>query len=151
MSDNNETLNSIEVLGDYNEIFEVELEGWCFGLQHFAGQVHKAVVYRVIKELKTAIHEAVQHHFIFDIIDVSLKIAKAAKYKVEEQDIAFCILSVLPSPAGLGEIEQTVLLQIVDKVEQVYGGALEKMHKKWNGDSTPLYVELDEVEDKEAA
>lgn len=146
MSDTNETINSIEVLGDYNEIFEVELEGWCFGLQHFTGQIHKAVVYRVIKELQVAFNEAVTHQYIFDIIDVSSRISRAAKYAVEEQDIAFCILSLLPEPAVLDEVQQTVLFQIVDKVDQVYGGALDRMQRKWSGDTSPIHEETEQEE-----
>jgi hypothetical protein len=55
-----------------------------------------------------------------------------SKYLVDEREITFSILSQLPNPATLGEDGQFVLGQIVDQVEQAYGGALERLERKWS-------------------
>lgn len=146
MNDNEfeENENKIEILNGYNEVFEVELEGWCFGLEHFTGEVHPAVVFRVVKELRVAIREAISNHYIFNVIDVAMRISRAAKYKVEEREIAFCILSLLPNISDLTQIEETVVLQLVDQVETTYGGAIEKVNRMWSGEQSELYNEGDE-------
>ena len=81
-----------------------------------------------------AFSEAVRAHYVFNILDLSLKLSRAAKYLVSEREIAFGILGELPNPFNLGEDEQFVIAQIVDQVEQAYGGVLDKLSKKWRAE-----------------
>ena len=115
----------------YDEIFEVEVDGWCYGLSHFHGEVHPGIVFRVVGELSVSFRAAVENNVVFDVMDVATRLSKAAKYLVHEKEIAFAILAQLPSPSGLTEESQFVLAQIVDQIEQAYGGALERLQKKW--------------------
>ena len=135
---------SQEVTDRYNEIFDIEIEGWCYGLTHFPGEVHQALVHRVIKEVAPAFKAAIEHNYIFSVLDVSEKFSRAAKYLIHEQEIAFSILAQLPNPMYLNEDQQFVLAQIVDQVEQQYGGALSRLQRKWSWEQSKL---LNKVKD----
>jgi hypothetical protein len=115
----------------YDEIFEVEIDGWCYGLSHFQGEIHPAVVFRVVGELSVSFKAAVENNVIFDVIDVATRLSKAAKYLVHEKEITFSILAHLPSPSSLDDDGKFILGQLVDQIEQAYGGALERLQKKW--------------------
>ena len=120
-----------QVKDRFDEIFEVEIDGWCYGLTHFPGEVHAALVHRVIKELATPFKEAIEHNYVFNVLDLSTRISRAAKYLVPEREIAFAILYQIPSPAEFSDDGKFVVAQIIDQVEQAYTGALDKVQKKW--------------------
>lgn len=119
------------VKDQYDEIFKVEMEGWCYGLSNYPGEIFPALIHRVVKELGPSFKEAFEHGVVFNIIEISQKFSKAAKYLVHEKEVAFSILSQFPHPSSLSEDAQFVMAQIIDQVEQSYGGALERLHKKW--------------------
>ena len=125
---------ALEVKHSFNEIFDVEVDGWCYGLTHFPGEIHPAIVFRVIKELSLAFNEAVKAHYVFNVLDLALKLSRSAKYLVGEREIAFAILAELPNPLELSEEEQFIVAQIVDQVEQAYGGVVERLTRKWRQD-----------------
>ncbi len=135
----------LPVKNQYDEIFEIEIDGWCYGLAHCGGEIEPAVVFRLVAELAPAYRGAVENHFIFDILDVATRVSKAAKYLVREKEIAFAILSNLPSPATIDEDSQFILAQIIDQVEQAYGGAIERLQKKWSWEKTLQQKPLEKV------
>jgi len=122
----------LEVRDRYDEVFDFEIEGWCYGITNYPGEVHAALVHSVVKELAGSFRMAIECNVIFDVLDISMRLSRAAKYLVDEREIAFSILSQLPNPISLGEEGQFVLGQIVDQVEQSYGGALERLERKWS-------------------
>lgn len=121
----------MEVKNRYDEIFAVELEGWCYGLQNYPGEIFSGLVHAVIKELRPSFKDAIQSLVLLDLLAISKKISRAAKYLVHEKEITFSILAQLPNPSELDEDAQFVLAQVIDQVEQAYGGALERLHRKW--------------------
>lgn len=121
----------LPIKNKYDEIFEVEIDGWCYGISNFPGEIHAAIVFRVIGELAPAFRTAVESNVIFDVLDVATRLSRAAKYLVHEKEIAFGILAHLPSPASIDEDGKFILAQLVDQVEQAYGGALERLQRKW--------------------
>jgi hypothetical protein len=122
----------LQVIDRYDEVFEVEIEGWCYGITVYPGEIFPALIHAVVREISPAFKKAIECNVIFDILDVSMRLSRAAKYLVDEREITFSILSQLPNPATLGEDGQFVLGQIVDQVEQAYGGALERLERKWS-------------------
>ena len=116
----------------YEEIFKVELDGWCYGITNYPGEIFPGLVHRVVKELGPTFVAALEHNVIFDILDISMKLSKAAKYLVDEREICFSILAQFPHPTTLKEDGQFALAQVIDQVEQAYGGALDRLNKKWN-------------------
>ena len=115
----------------FEEIFKVEIDGWCYGIANYPGEIFPGLIHRVVKELSASFKAAVEHGVVFDILELSLKFSRAAKYLVDEREICFSILAQLPNPKALAEESQYVLAQIVDQAEQTYGGALERLERKW--------------------
>lgn len=120
-----------EVNDKFDEIFKVEIEAWCYGISTYPGEIFPALLHRVVKELGVVFREAVANGLVFDIVDVATKLSKAGKYLVDEKELTFSVLAQLPNPATLNEDQQYVLANIIDQVEQAYGGALERLQRKW--------------------
>jgi hypothetical protein len=124
----------MEVKDRYDEIFALEVEALCYALTNYPGEIFDTVFYIVLGDLKDSFRTAIECNVVFDILDISTRLSKAAKYLIDERDIAFEILNLLPNPAPLSEEEQFILAQLVDQVEQAYGGAIEFCEKKWSTD-----------------
>ena len=121
-----------KVKGAFDEIFSTELEGWCYGLANFPGEIFPAIVHRAVTELSTLFQNAVRNNFVFDLGESARKLSKAAKYLVPEKEIAFSILAHLPHPRECDEDGQYVIAMIIDQAETKYGGALERLERKWS-------------------
>ena len=120
-----------EVKNRYDEVFKIEIEGWCFGIENYPGEITASILHRIIRELAISFEAAIQHNVVFDLLEISSQFSKAAKYLVHEREIAFSILGQLPNPSLLDEERQYVLGAILSPVEDAYGGALERFNKKW--------------------
>ncbi|MEY4700699.1 MAG: hypothetical protein RL326_886 [Pseudomonadota bacterium] len=115
----------------YDEVFEIEIDGWCFGLTNYPGEISAPVVHRIIRELATSFQAAIDHNVVFNIIQIAGKFSEAARFLIHEQEIAMAIVAQLPNPATLLEEQQCVLGLVIDQVEQAYPGALESFYKRW--------------------
>jgi hypothetical protein len=115
----------------YDEVFEIEIDGWCFGLTNYPGEISAPVVHRIIRELATSFQSAIDHNVVFNIIQIAGKFSEAARFLIHEQEIAMAIVAQLPNPATLLEEQQCVLGLVIDQVEQAYPGALESFYKRW--------------------
>ena len=122
----------LKVIDSYDEIFGVEIDGWCYGITNYPGEIFPGLIHRVLKELAPSFTAAIEHNVVFDILDIAMKFSRAAKYLVDEREICFSILANLPHPGSLNEDAQFVLAQIVDQAEQAYGGALERLEQRWS-------------------
>jgi hypothetical protein len=125
----------------FDEIFEIEVDGWCYGVQNFPGEIFPGLVHAVIKELRPSFKAAIEHDHVFNLIEISRKFSKAAKYLVHEKEIAFSILAQLPTPFELTEDGQFILAQLIDQVEQTHGGALERLRRKWEHEASKRKLE----------
>ena len=121
----------MKVKKGFDEIFEIEMQGWCYGIQQYPGEIFPGLIHSVIKELAPSFKASIEHYHPFKILDLALKISKAGKYIVHEKEIAFSILAQLPHPVDLDESERFILGQIIDPVEQEYGGAMVRLERKW--------------------
>ena len=116
---------------DYGEIFEVELKCWCHGLSKVRDNIDRSVLYQVITEFAPVLREAIQHLYVCDILATARRLITSGRCNASEKEIAFYILSHLPTPAELSKEQAGVLASIVDQVEKAYGGALKRLEKKW--------------------
>ncbi|MGI6524219.1 MAG: hypothetical protein ACOX2O_02855 [Bdellovibrionota bacterium] len=121
-----------QVKNRFNEVFDIEMDGMCYGIEKYPGEIFPGLVHALIKELSISLKLAVENYYPFDIIALAKKMSKAAKYLVNEKEITFSILAYLPHPNTLDEDGQFTLAQIIDQVEQTYGGALERLQRKWS-------------------
>lgn len=115
----------------YDEVFEIEIDGWCFGLNNYPGEISAPVIHRIIRELATSFQAAIEHNVVFNIIQIAGKFSEAARFLIHEQEIAMAIVAQLPNPATLLEEQQCVLGLVIDQVEQAYPGSLESFYKRW--------------------
>jgi hypothetical protein len=121
----------IPVRASYDEVFREEIVAYCEALENYPGEIFPELIFRFVRELEDSFVRSIQHHSAFDILALGKQLARSAKYLVHEKDIVFCILSVLPPPTKFDEDARFILGQIVDQVEREYGGALERLEKKW--------------------
>ncbi len=121
----------IRVKNKYDEVFQIEMEGWAYGIANYPGEVFPELIFRVMRELEPSFVLAIENYYVFNVLELSTMFSKAAKYLVHEKDIAFSILSLLPPPSKFDEDAQFVMAQVIDQVEQAYGSALERLEKKW--------------------
>ena len=119
------------VLNRYDEVFQIEMDGWCFGITNYPGEVSAQVVHRISRLLASSFQTAIEHNVVFDILDLASKFSIAARCLVHEQEIAYGIIAQLPNPANLHEDQQCVLGLVIDKVEQRYPGVLDTFYKRW--------------------
>lgn len=119
------------VINRYDEVFQIEMDGWCFGITNYPGEVSAQVVHRIIRELASSFQAAIEHNVVFDVMELASKFSAAARCLIHEQEIAFGIVAQLPNPATLSEDQQCVLGMVIDKVEQKHPGALEMFYRRW--------------------
>jgi hypothetical protein len=115
----------------YDEVFQIEIDGWCFGIANYPGEISPAIVHQVLRELGIGFHVAIEHNVVFNIVEIAAKFSQSARYLVHEKEISFGIIAQLPNPHLLDEEHQCVLGMILDKVDQVYPGALDFYYSRW--------------------
>lgn len=115
----------------YDEVFEIEIDGWLFGLANYPGEISPQVIHRIIRELATSFHLAIEHYVVFNILQMANRFSEAARFLIHEQEIAMAIVAQLPNPGTLDEDQQLVLGMVIDQVEQAYPGALTSFYNRW--------------------
>jgi len=123
---------NLDTQKQFPKIFEVEIKGWCYGIEKYPGEIFSGLIHSVIKEMSDLFDASLTAKYVFDIIKVSEQISQSARYLVNKKEIAFFILAQLPNPEDLKPEYRETLALIIDQVEQKYGGALERLEKKWN-------------------
>jgi hypothetical protein len=103
------------------------VERWCFGLAQYPGEINTRLVHFAVREMRGDLQEAIEACCVIDVLDTALQLSRAAKYLVDEREIAYQILQTLPDPTALNEEQQFTLCQIVDQVENAYGDAISFM------------------------
>jgi hypothetical protein len=118
----------------YKEVFDLEIEGWCYGLATYPGEHFPELVHAVIREMKPSFARAIEYQHPFNLISIGDKLADACKFAVPEKELVFSMLAQLPSPYVLkAEDQMYTLAQILDFVEQQYPGAIERLERRWKG------------------
>lgn len=115
----------------YDEVFRIEIEGWCYGLANYPGEMTPAIVHRLLRELALSFESAIQHNVAFSILELGKMFSDSVEGLVSEREIAFSVLSHLPRPTELDEEQRFVLAQVIDEVERTYGGAVDRFEKRW--------------------
>jgi hypothetical protein len=115
----------------FAEVFEIEMAGWCYGIEQYPGEIFPGLVHAVIRELSPAFKAAFEYGYVFDVIQLSDQLARAAKYLVHEKEICFSILAQFPNPAMLDEDAQFTMARVLDQAETQYGGILSRLLPKW--------------------
>jgi hypothetical protein len=115
----------------YDEVFDIEIDGWVFGLTNYPGEISPQIIHRIIRELATSFHLAIDHNVVFNPLHIAARFSEAARFLIHEQEIVMAIVAQLPNPATLADEQQCVLGMIIDQVEQAYPGALTSFYDRW--------------------
>ena len=116
----------------YGQIFELEMDGWCYGIESYPGEIFPALVHAVIKDLAPCFISSLENGYVFSVLALADKFSKASKFTVHAKEIAFSILAQFPHPNTLNEEGKYTLAQVIDEVEQAHGGALDRLQRKWS-------------------
>ena len=120
------------VIGRYDEVFKIEMDGWSFGISNYPGEVSPSIVHRIVRELASSFQAAIEHNVVIDILGIAQKFSESAKSLVHPEEIALAMVAQLPNPAILTEEQRCVLGQILDRVDQAHSGALNNFYRRWN-------------------
>jgi hypothetical protein len=115
----------------YDEVFDIEIDGWVFGLTNYPGEISPQIIHRIIRELATSFHLAIDHNVVFNPLHIAARFSEASRFLVHEQEIVMAIVAQLPNPATLPDEQQCVLGMVIDQVEQAYPGALASFYERW--------------------
>jgi hypothetical protein len=122
----------MNVRNRFDEVFAVEMEGWCYGIRNYPGEIFPGLIHAVIREMEPLIRNALEHNHAFDILALAKSLSESARHLVHEKEIVFSLLSHFPNPRELDEDAQYVMAQVIDTVEQAHGNALSRLQKKWD-------------------
>ena len=142
----------MNVRNRFDEVFSVEMEGWCYGIRNYPGEIFPGLIHAVIREMEPLLRSALEHNHAFDILALAKSLSESARHLVHEKEIVFSLLSHFPNPRELDEDAQYVMAQVIDAVEQVHGNALSRLQKKWSHESNEVQASSStELEDRHAA
>jgi len=112
--------------------FDIEVDSWCFGLESLNDLPLPQVVFKVVRELRPLLKEAIEQGYAFDIRVLSEKLFFATKKTVPKKELTFALLAILPDPETLNIEQKTTFAVIVAQVEVTEGGAVERVRQRWN-------------------
>ncbi len=115
----------------YDEVFEIEINGWCFAITNFPGEISPELMHYIIRELAIGFHAAIEHNVVFSVADIASKLQQAARYLVHEKELAYSIVAQLPNPNVLDDEPRSVLDMILDKAESGYPGITDAFYDRW--------------------
>jgi hypothetical protein len=115
----------------YQEIFNIEINGWCHGLSQYPGEISQTLVFSAVQALGASFRRAILEKSTIDIPDIANRLSKASKYLVSEQDIVLRILANFPHPSSVDAESQQIMGQIIDQVDRKFKGIKSLLELKW--------------------
>ncbi|MCS6893544.1 MAG: hypothetical protein NZO16_03130 [Deltaproteobacteria bacterium] len=119
---------------DYSEILKIELEGWCYGIANYPGEINASLIHRIIEELRPTLLKAMEFGIPVNFVKLASKLAKAAKYLVDEREITLSLLMNLPNPEYVDEFERNYITRAIDEAAKVFPDIWELLELKWTLD-----------------
>ena len=117
--------------GDYQRIFQIEIDGFCHGIRNYPGEIYDELVHIIIEDLADSVLLAIKDGYSFNLLTVAEKICEATKFRISAEGTVAKLLSILPHPGKLSEDEQFVLAQIIDGVDRIIPGTLDRLQWEW--------------------
>ena len=120
--------DSIDIL---KENFHTVINAYCHGISKYDGELDDELVTILIKDLKPAFEEAIENEYQFDLLAIAEQFCEATNFKVTPEGVVASLLDILPIPSVISSDEQFVLAQIIDPVDQVIPGTLDRLQWEW--------------------
>lgn len=115
----------------FPELFEIEIDGWRHGIEENAKNLTPKLLHSVIKEMSESFLIAIEKNYVFDILKIAENISKASNNIANPKEITFYILATFPHPEKFNDEQKQTLAKLIDQVEKKYGGAKDRLMKKW--------------------
>ncbi len=116
----------------FPELFEIEIDGWRRGIEANQKNITSHDLHNVIKEMAVVFEIAIQQNYIFNLVEIASNYSKASQGKVNPKEVAFYVLSTIPHPSKFTEESQKTLSEIINMVDLKFGGAKERLEKRWS-------------------
>lgn len=115
----------------FEELFEIEIEGWRYGIEKNVSDLNPNLLHNVIKEMSESFVIAIQNKHVFNVIKIANDFSKASNKLANPKEIAFYILATFPHPNNFNSEQKMTLAKLIDQIEKEYGGAKERLKKRW--------------------
>jgi hypothetical protein len=112
-------------MNSYAEIFPIEIEGWCAGIQSFPGELSALTVKRVVLQLQPSFYKAIRSGIRVDIVSIARQFTIAARGIVSVREVAEWVILALPAPEYMVEDELYLLAEIIGAAEPSIEGLME--------------------------
>ncbi|MGI6680780.1 MAG: hypothetical protein ACOX3T_04775 [Bdellovibrionota bacterium] len=125
-------------LGTYTQdIFDLEIQAWCYGLKNYPGEIYTDLVLAVIDEVTPCFIEALKSNLQFSVVDIANKFVEASHYVVDHYTITKLICQKLPNPNELtdnaNDMDELYLIaNILSEIEEHYVGFHAVMEDYWS-------------------
>lgn len=126
----------------YKEILKIELEGWCYGIANYPGEMHSNLIHRIIEELRPTFYRAMNEKVEIDFLKLASKLAQASKYCVDEKELVVSMLGHLPNPSNLDDESAEYVRSAIDKVKKTFPDIEEILRLKWELDEEDFDDEI---------
>lgn len=113
------------------ENFHTVIDGYCHGISKYEGEIDDEIISILIKDIRPAFEEAIENEYQFDLLAIAEQFCEATSFKVTPESVVASLLDILPTPSVIGADEQFVLAQIIDPVDQVIPGTLDRLQWEW--------------------
>lgn len=125
-------------LGTYTQdIFDLEIQAWCYGLKNFPGEIYTDLVAAVLDEVAPCFREALKSNLKINVVDIAEQFVEASHYIVDHYTITKLICQKFPNPNELSEDmdELYAIANILDEIEGQYVGFHTVMENFWSNPS----------------
>ena len=85
----------------YAEIFPIEIEGWCRGIENFPGELSPLTIKRIVFQLQPAFLMAFESGLQVDLVAIARQFSVAARGVVALREVLEWLVEALPGPNGL--------------------------------------------------
>lgn len=125
-------------IGTYTQdIFDLEIQAWCYGLKNYPGEIYTDLVAAVLDEVAPCFKEALKSKLQISVIDIADKFVEASHYIVDHYTITKLICQKFPNPNDLADDmdELYLIANILDEIEGRYVGFHTVMENYWANNS----------------
>ena len=125
-------------LGTYKQdIFDLDIQAWCYGLKNYPGQINTDLVAAVLNEVAPCFKEALKANLQFRVVDIAEQFVEASHYVVDHYTITKLICQSFPNPNDLSDDmdELYLIANILDEIEGQYVGFHTVMENYWSNTS----------------
>ncbi len=126
----------------FSELLKIELEGWCYGIANYPGEITAPIIHRIIEELQPSLLRAMEEGVEIDFYKLASKISQAAKYIVDEREIVTSLLMNFPNPKYLSPTVKDYFEKALDKVSKVFPEVIQILEMKWRFDEEAIDEEF---------